>query len=136
MATTSAKSKGSQICLPTDDAAKVFDVSASSIKPAKHVADKGDKTVVDAVKSGAITVSAAAKLVDTVPNKNRQRKIVKLARNAIIRAGKKAIVAAKVEPYREEQEPEADEPAHEPVIGTLPPSEETPAQRLSNAHGT
>jgi ParB-like chromosome segregation protein Spo0J len=87
------KSEGSQICLPIDDAAKVFNVSASSVKTAKHVADKGDKAVVDAVKSGKITVSAAAKLVDAVPDKKKQRSIIKGGKKAVTQATK-----AKAEP--------------------------------------
>jgi hypothetical protein len=37
---------------------KAFQVSEPSVKRAKHVADNGDKTVVEAVKAGAITVNA------------------------------------------------------------------------------
>ena len=53
------KSEGSQTCLPSiDDAAKAFSVSPSSVKTAKHVLDKGDKAVVDAVKLGELSVTA------------------------------------------------------------------------------
>ena len=69
--------------LSIDDAAKAFSVSAPSVKRAKHVADKGDKATIEAVKAGEITVSAAAKLVDAVPDKKEQRKIVKEGRKAV-----------------------------------------------------
>jgi hypothetical protein len=54
------KNEGGSIDLPTSiaDAAKAFQVSEPSVKRAKHVADNGDKTVVEAVKAGAITVNA------------------------------------------------------------------------------
>lgn len=51
------KNEGGQICLPTDDAAKVFKVWPRSVKTARHVAEHGDQAVVDAVKSGDISVS-------------------------------------------------------------------------------
>jgi hypothetical protein len=79
----------SQTCLVSiDDAAKAFSVSPSSVKTAKHVADKGDRAVVDAVKAGEISVSAAAKLVDAVPDKKEQKKIVKKGKKAIAAAAK------------------------------------------------
>jgi hypothetical protein len=83
-----AKKEGPQNCgaIATEDAAKVFSVSTRSVETAKHVSDHGDKAVVDAVKAGEITVSAAAKLVDAVPERKRQRQIVK--------RGKKAVAAA------------------------------------------
>jgi polyhydroxyalkanoate synthesis regulator phasin len=69
--------------LSIDDAAKAFSVSAPSVKRAKHVADKGDKATGEAVKAGEITVSAAAKLVDAVPDKKEQRKVVKEGKKAV-----------------------------------------------------
>jgi ParB-like chromosome segregation protein Spo0J len=77
-----------QNCLPIEQAAKAFSVSPRSVVTAKHVADKGDKAVVDAVKSGEITVSAASKLVDAVPDKKEQRKIVKEGKKAVAKATK------------------------------------------------
>jgi ParB family chromosome partitioning protein len=67
----------------TEDAAKVFSVSTRSVETAKHVADHGDKAVVNAVKSGMITVAAAAKLVDAVPDKKEQRAILKEGTKAV-----------------------------------------------------
>jgi hypothetical protein len=74
----------SQTCLVSiDAAAKTFSVSPSSVKTAKHVAEKGDQAVVDAVKAGKITVTAAAKLVDAVPDKEAQRKILTGGKEAV-----------------------------------------------------
>jgi ParB-like chromosome segregation protein Spo0J len=66
-----------------EQAADAFSVSRRSVATARHVADKGDKATVEAVKSGEITVSAAAKLVDAVPDKKEQRKIVKEGKKAV-----------------------------------------------------
>ena len=68
------------------------------METAKHVADKGDQAVVDAVKTGVVSVSATAKLVDAVPDKKRQRHIVK--------GGKKAVGAG--DETQDEKELEAD----------------------------
>ncbi|MGA2256327.1 MAG: hypothetical protein ABSG53_16885, partial [Thermoguttaceae bacterium] len=79
----------SQTCLVSiDAAAKTFSVSPSSVKTAKHVAEKGDQAVVDAVKAGKITVTAAAKLVDAVPDKEAQRKILTGGKEAVAKATK------------------------------------------------
>ncbi len=82
-----AKTEDVQICTSTiEQAAEAFGVSRRSVATAKHVADKGDKAVSEAVKAGAIKVSAAAKLVDAVPDKREQRNL--------IRQGKKAVAEA------------------------------------------
>ncbi|MGD0897008.1 MAG: hypothetical protein ABR915_04170 [Thermoguttaceae bacterium] len=78
------KSEGTQVCVPSiDSAAKIFNVSPRSVNTAKHILDKGDKAVVDAVKLGEITVSAAATFVDAVPDRKEQRKIVKKGKKAV-----------------------------------------------------
>ena len=82
------------------DAARAFGVSTRSVETAKRVADKGDKAVVDAVKSGTITVSAAAKLVDAVPDKRKRRRIVK--------SGKKSVAAAMQNKRKRDAEPRTE----------------------------
>lgn len=90
----------SQNCNSISDVAKAFGVSERSISTAKHVADAGDKAVVDAVKSGEITVSAAAKLVDMVPDKKEQRKIVKEGKKAVAAKTKGSKPKAKRQPKK------------------------------------
>lgn len=81
------KTEDVQICTSTvDQAAEAFGVSRRSVATAKHVADKGDKSVIEAVKAGAIKVSAAAKLVDAVPDKREQRNLIKQGKKAVAKA--------------------------------------------------
>ena len=63
-----------------------INVSTRLVETAKHVATHGDPAVVDAVKAGSIAVSAAAKLVDAVPDHRKQRKIIKKGRKAVATA--------------------------------------------------
>lgn len=72
------------------EAAKTFGVSTRSVETAKHVADKGAKQVVEAVKDGSIPVSLAAKLVDAVPDKAEQKKLVQQGAEAVREATKQA----------------------------------------------
>ena len=73
-----------QNCTNTlDEAAEAFSVSRRSVATAKHVADKGAKEVVEAVKSGELPVSVAAKLVDAVPDKAEQKALVKQGAKAV-----------------------------------------------------
>jgi ParB-like chromosome segregation protein Spo0J len=105
-----AQCEDGSIDLSIDAAAKAFGVSAPSVKRAKHIADKGAAEVVEAVKSGEISVNAAARLVDAVPDKKEQKKLVK--------AGKKAVVAAVVEAAKKPD----PKPAKKPAAQTQPAS--------------
>ena len=101
-----------QDCPSISAAAHVFNVSKRSVKSAKHVADKGDKATVEAVKAGEITVSAAAQLVDAVPDKKEQRRIVK--------EGPKA-VAAKIKEWKPTKEADGGaEPNTTPLADSSP----------------
>ena len=58
-----------QICTSIDAAAKTLNVSPRSVKSAKKVLASGDETVIAAVKTGEMKVSAAAELVKAKPKK-------------------------------------------------------------------
>lgn len=63
--------------LAQSDAAKMLGVSTPSVKRAKQVIEHGSKDVIEAVETGEIPVSLAAKLVTEQPNKKEQAEIVK-----------------------------------------------------------
>lgn len=92
-----------------DDAAKAFSVSRPSVERAKHVADKGDRVVVDAVKSDEISVSLAAQLVDAVPDKKEQKRIVKEGKKAV----KAAVKASKPKSKQRKKSTDEDESAQD-----------------------
>lgn len=76
--------EGGQICTPTiDDAAGLLSVSPRSVKSAKQVIEHGSKAVVDAVESGEIPVSFAAKFVTEEPDKKTQTELVKQGKKAM-----------------------------------------------------
>ena len=72
------------------EAAKALSVGTASVERAKQVASKGDKTVTEKVKQGELPVSLAAKLVEAVPDKKEQKKIVEQGKEAVQKAVKKA----------------------------------------------
>jgi hypothetical protein len=70
--------KSEEIKVPTgtltitqDQAAEALAVSPRSVKRAKKVKDSGDKVLIDKVKRGEVSVSAAAKQVAAPPSKKR-----------------------------------------------------------------
>lgn len=71
-------------------AAELLNVSRDSVKRAKHAIDKGAPEVVAAMERGEIAASAAAKLVDAVPDKKQQAAIVKQGKQAVVEAVKPA----------------------------------------------
>lgn len=71
-----------------EEAAALFSVSPRSVTSAKHVKDKGDPAVVEAVKQGAINVNLATKLVDAIDDAKEQRKLVQEGVAAIKQAVK------------------------------------------------
>lgn len=91
-----------QICTRSlSDSAKAMNVSERSVKNARSVQAKGSEEVQKAVEQGVIPVSTAAKLIDAVPDKSEQTKIVEQGKNAV----KKVIEAAKpAAPAFEEQQ--------------------------------
>jgi ParB-like chromosome segregation protein Spo0J len=73
-----------QICTPTiDDAAGLLGVSRRSVALAKRVIEHGSKAIVDAVESGQIPVSFAAKFVTEEPDKKTQTELVRKGREAM-----------------------------------------------------
>lgn len=74
--------------ITTDDAARTFNVSARSVETARKVLNESSAPLFAAVESGDITVSMAAKLVDTVPDKREQSRLVKEGPAAIREAVK------------------------------------------------
>ncbi len=76
--------KGSIDTLPTiDDAASLLSVGRASVARAKQVIEHGSKAVVDAVESGEIPVSFAAKFVTEEPDKKTQTELVKQGKKAM-----------------------------------------------------
>lgn len=71
-----------------EQASEIMGVSPATTKTAREVADKGSKTLVDAVRSGEVTVNDAVKIVD-LP-KSEQNKAVK----AVERGEAKTVAAA------------------------------------------
>ena len=72
-----------QNCPLIDDAASLLSVSPRTVRTAKQVKEKGSLELVDAVKSGDVTVSQAANLCKAVPDKKKQTKLVKEGKQAI-----------------------------------------------------
>lgn len=60
-----------------EDAATLLNVSTASVDRAKQVIEHGSKDVIEAVETGEIPVSLAAKLVAEHPDKREQAAIVK-----------------------------------------------------------
>jgi hypothetical protein len=75
--------EGRSIDLSQDDAAKLLSVSVPSVKRAKQVIEHGSKAIVDAVESGEIPVSFAAKFVTEEPDKKTQTELVKQGKKAM-----------------------------------------------------
>jgi ParB-like chromosome segregation protein Spo0J len=67
---------GSKDTKSIDDAAKQMKVSPASVKRAKKVHSKGSKAVKKAMADGTLPVSTAAALVDAVPDKEQQTKLM------------------------------------------------------------
>jgi len=68
-----AKKEGSPKGLPSsiETASEILNVGSSSIKRAKQVLDSKNKPLVEAVESGKVSVSLAAKLVNETDDKKR-----------------------------------------------------------------
>jgi ParB family chromosome partitioning protein len=71
------KSSDQELNLALDAVAKQLNVSVASVKLAKQVHAKGSEEVKQAVTQGKLRVSAAAKLVKEVPNKQEQTLVLK-----------------------------------------------------------
>ena len=85
-----------QNCRPsTQEAADKLNVSARSVGNAKQVIEGGSAEVKRAVEADEISVSLAAKLVDEVPSKVEQTKLVKQGKDAVKEA---VTVPKKVKP--------------------------------------
>ncbi len=69
--------------LSIEDAAKLLSVGERSVDRAKQVIEHGSKAVVDAVESGEIPVSFAAKFVTEEPDKKTQTELVKQGKAAM-----------------------------------------------------
>jgi len=81
---TQRDSSGVQICTPSiEDAAGLLSVSRRSVASAKQVIEHGSKAIVDAVESGEIPVSFAAKFVTEEPDKKTQAELVKQGKKAM-----------------------------------------------------
>jgi ParB-like chromosome segregation protein Spo0J len=66
-----------------EDAANLLSVGTASVKRAKQVIEHGSKAIVDAVESGEIPVSFAAKFVTEEPDKKTQTELVKQGKAAM-----------------------------------------------------
>jgi ParB-like chromosome segregation protein Spo0J len=66
-----------------EDAANLLSVGTASVKRAKQVIEHGSKAIVDAVESGEIPVSFAAKFVTEEPDKKTQTELVKQGKKAM-----------------------------------------------------
>jgi len=66
-----------------EDAANLLSVGTASVKRAKQVIEHGSKAVVDAVESGEIPASFAAKFVTEEPDKKTQTELVKQGKKAM-----------------------------------------------------
>lgn len=75
---------GTQICAPSiEQAANMLKVSPRSVTTAKQVIDGGSKEVLQAVESGELPVSLAAKFVAAQPDKKEQAKVIKQGKDAV-----------------------------------------------------
>jgi ParB-like chromosome segregation protein Spo0J len=72
----SQKSDGSKDPSSITDAAKLMKVSPASVKRAKKVHAKGSEAVKKAMADGTLPVTTAAALVDLVPDKEQQTKLM------------------------------------------------------------
>jgi hypothetical protein len=72
-----------QIGVSIDEAALQLSVSPRSVDIAKQVIEHGSKAIVDAVESGEIPVSFAAKFVTEEPDKKTQTELVKQGKKAM-----------------------------------------------------
>ena len=71
---TGPKEEGASIDAPSitqDQAAEMLSVGRATVQRAKKVKDSGDKVLIDKVKRGEVSVSAAAKQVAAPPSKKR-----------------------------------------------------------------
>lgn len=76
--------EGRQICAPSiEQAANMLKVSPRSVTTAKQVIDGGSKEVLQAVESGELPVSLAAKFVAAEPDKKEQTKVIKQGKDAV-----------------------------------------------------
>jgi hypothetical protein len=76
--------ENAQICtFSIDDAAGLLSVSPRSVNSAKQVIEHGSKAMADAVESGEIPVSFAAKFVTEEPDKKTQTELVRKGREAM-----------------------------------------------------
>jgi len=66
-----------------EDAANLLSVGTTGVKRAKQVIEHGSKAIVDAVESGEIPVSFAAKFVTEEPDKKTQAELVKQGKKAM-----------------------------------------------------
>jgi len=71
------KKEGGPNGLPSEQAAELLGVAERSVKRAKQVIENGSKDLVEAVETGCIPVSLAAKFVTEQPDKREQSAIVK-----------------------------------------------------------
>lgn len=83
--------------LTQEAAAKQLQVSERSVRSAKRIIDDGDQKVVDAVKSGRVTVKAAAELVKLPKGKQREILEQHTKGNAEIKSGKMRTLAKQEE---------------------------------------
>jgi hypothetical protein len=81
---TQRDSSGVSIDTPSiDDAASLLSVGRASVARAKQVIEHGSNAIVDAVESGEIPVSFAAKFVTEEPDKKTQTELVKQGKKAM-----------------------------------------------------
>lgn len=77
-----------QNCLSQEEVSKLLQVSAMSVKNAKHVLENGSKELFQAVENGEVNLNQATNLIKAVPNKTEQTKIVREGKEAIKAAAK------------------------------------------------
>ncbi len=87
--------EGTQNCVPSKEAAGKLNVSTRSVVAAKQVIEGGSAEVKRAVEADEISVSLAAKLVEEVPSKAEQTKLIKQGSEAVKEA---VTVPKKVKP--------------------------------------
>jgi hypothetical protein len=78
---------GAQICAPSsiEESANMLNVGKRSVVSAKQVLDAGSKEIIEAVDSGALPVSFAAKVVVEEPDKKTQTQLFKKGGKAALR---------------------------------------------------
>lgn len=100
--------EGLPIGIPTEIAAKHANVSSQSVARAKRVIASGSEKVKQAVRDAEIKVSVAAKLVEEVPSKAEQTKLVKQGKDAVKAA---VTVPKKINPGKPEKTDSPEEAA-------------------------